>query len=84
MITKQESNYWILGYPRNTNYEDERKRKKAAYSKEYNTLYKCVKCDRVWEQFLAYKEKKLITYTHMPSYGLNRRECKLCKGENHG
>ena len=28
MITNQDSKYWILGYPRNTDYERERKRKK--------------------------------------------------------
>ena len=84
MITKQESNYWILGYPRNTSYEEERRRKKGQHAKEYNTLYKCIKCDKVWEQFPAYKGKKLITYSHMPSYGLDRRDCKKCKGESNG
>jgi len=84
MITKQTSRYWILGYQRNTSYEDERKRSKSEHDKEYNTLYKCVKCDKVWEQFPAYKKKKLVTYTHMPSYGLNRKKCKTCKGESNG
>ena len=27
MITNQESRYWILGYPRNADYEEERKRR---------------------------------------------------------
>ena len=84
MIAEQRSRYWILGYPRNTEYEDERRRKKGEYEKEYNTLYKCNKCGKVWEQFLAYKGKKLVTYSHMPSYGLNRKNCKKCKGEGNG
>ena len=84
MITQQKSRYWILGYARDEKYEDERKRKRAEYAKEYNTLYKCTKCNKVWEQFLGYKSKKVVTYTHMPSYGLNRRDCKQCKGESNG
>ena len=77
MITNQESGYWILGYPRNTNYEDERKRRKKVRSKEYNTLYKCSKCLKVWENFISYR-KQFIAYTDMPSYGLNRKDCKIC------
>ena len=84
MIAEQKSRYWILGYPRDTKYEIERKRKKGERVKEYNTLYKCTKCEKVWEQFLAYEGKKLITYSHMPSYGLNRKDCKKCKGESNG
>ena len=84
MITEQKSRYWILGYPRDTKYEIERKRKKGEHKKEYNTLYKCTKCNKVWEQFAAYKGKKLITYNHMPSYGLNRKDCKKCKGVSNG
>ena len=84
MIGNQDSKYWILGYPRNTDYEDERRRKKGAHEREYNTLYKCTKCEKVWEQFLAYQGKKLVTYSHMPSYGLNRKDCKKCKGESNG
>ena len=80
MIAEQKSRYWILGYPRNTEYEEGRRRQKKEYEKEYNTLYKCVKCEMVWEQFFAYGGKKLITYSHMPSYGLNRKDCKKCKG----
>ena len=70
IIANQSNRYWILGYPRNIGYEAERKKNKGEYEKEYNTLYKCTKCGKVWEQFLAYKGKKLITYSHMPSYGL--------------
>ena len=84
MITRQKSNYWILGYPRDIKYETERKRKKGVYEKEYNTLYKCTKCKKVWEQFAAYRGKTLVTYTHMPSYGLNRKNCKKCKGVSNG
>ena len=84
MITEQKSSYWILGYTRDARYENERKRKRGEHEKEYNTLYKCTKCKKVWEQFLAYKGKKLITYSHMPSYGLNRKDCKKCKGESNG
>ena len=80
IIANQSNRYWILGYPRNIGYEAERKKNKGEYEKEYNTLYKCTKCEKVWEQFFAYGGKKLITYSHMPSYGLNRKDCKKCKG----
>jgi len=84
MITNQESRYWILGYPRDTNYEKERKRQRDERRKEYNTLYKCTKCKKVWEQFCSYKGKKIITYSHMPSYGLNKEDCQKCKGDSNG
>ena len=53
------------------------KGRKKVRSKEYNTLYKCSKCLKVWENFLSYR-KQFIAYTDMPSYGLNEKDCKIC------
>ncbi len=80
MITNQESRYWILGYSRDIDYEDERRRRKNTRAKEYNTLYKCSKCLKVWENFISYK-KQFITYTDIPSYGLDKKDCKICKNK---
>ncbi len=84
MVGEQDSRYWILGYHRGVDYESERKRKTNERQKEYNTLYKCETCGKVWERFISYRKKQIVTYTDMPSYGLNRKQCKLCKGECNG
>jgi len=83
MVINQESNYWILGYSRDIDYEKERKRRKARSGEQTNTLYKCESCNLVWENYSTHKTQ-FVNYSHMPSYGLKRLKCKLCKGESNG
>ena len=83
MIEEQKSRYWILGYTRNVDYEEERKRRTKVSGEQPNTLYKCESCDLVWEHYSTHK-RQFVTYTHMPSYGLKRLNCKKCKGESNG
>ena len=79
------ANYWILGYPRDVDYKREAKRRR--YKKNgigLNTMYKCNSCGKVWEEHVMYQKKQFITYTDIPSYGLNRHKCKICIGEENG
>ena len=81
-----KNGYLILGYPRNIDYEQESKRRKIRKPKgdiKFNTLYKCLSCDKVWEHYLTHR-RQFIAYTDIPSYGLERNKCLKCKGEKHG
>jgi len=42
---------------------------------EFTRLKYCESCKFVWEIDIT---KKLMRYNHMPTYGLLRKNCKLC------
>ena len=85
MIGEQDSRYWILGYPENK-VGVSRKKKSVKRGVQLNTLYKCPKCDSVWEYYYksSVYNRHLLKYKHIPSYGLERMTCKECKGECNG
>jgi hypothetical protein len=73
---------WILG----SEARIVKRKKKPKEGIQLNTLYLCNLCDSVWEYYYrsAQRNRELLTYKHIPTYGLERRTCKLCKGECNG
>jgi|TARA_Y100001938_G_C8076006_1_gene426114 hypothetical protein len=80
---EQDTGYWILGYP-GTGVKKKQKSRAKAF--QLGALYKCEKCNSVWECYYrnAQLKRQFLKYTNIPSYGLERRVCQECKGECNG
>ena len=62
---------WKIAYEKNKN---KNKKKKAS-----NKLKFCKGCKMVWEIGMS---KSMIKYDQMPTYGLKRVTCSMCKKNN--
>jgi len=80
---EQDTGYWILGY---SDLRVKKKQKSRVKGFQLGTMYKCPDCNSVWECYYksTHIKRKFLKYTDIPSYGLDRRVCQECKGENHG
>ena len=73
----EENGYWILGGYAWENTRKSDYRKKSLKGGKNRRLRFCKECRVVWQEYFTHK-KKFITYPDMPTYGLERKKCKMC------
>ena len=73
----QDNGYWILGYNGSEASRYQSKREKKLAGGKNRCMFLCIKCNSVWQEYFSHK-KEFITYPDMPTYGLERKKCKVC------
>ena len=80
IVKKKFNDYsWIFKALDNNNYYLVKKKQIGVntHKKESNILKYCEDCKRVWE--IGYTSS-IHSYGHLPTLGLPRKKCKVCKG----
>ena len=63
---------------------NERNRAKTDARKADRNIYFCTSCNKCWEVIgknQGYSKNSVSYYKNFPTYGKEKKQCKMCKGE---
>ena len=74
-----------MGWPHNAanakQIQKNRKKKISKHNREYKKLKLCKLCGNTWEMTVT---GSIARYSHLPTYGLLRSTCVICKRNKQG